>query len=51
MDREWSGAGLPLSDRDTALWEKAEQEIRANRCGDVILRVVDEHGRPLAGAV
>ena len=48
MDGEWSGAGLALSDRDAALWEKAAQEIKANRCGDVILRVVDENGRPLA---
>jgi len=47
MAEEWSGPALPLSAKDLAAWEKAEQEIEANRCGDVLIRVTDEHGKPL----
>jgi GH35 family endo-1,4-beta-xylanase len=49
MDVEWSGLGLALSPKDLAAWEKAEQEIEANRCGDVIVRVADENGQALSG--
>ena len=49
MGLEWRGAELPFSARDTVLWERAEQEIEAHRCGDVIMRVVDANGQPLRG--
>ena len=47
MAVEWSGLALSLSAKDLAAWEKAEQEIEANRCGDVLIRVADENGQPL----
>ena len=49
MDYEWSGTQLALSARDLAAWEGAEQKIKANRCGVVIVRVVDDNGQPLRG--
>lgn len=49
MAEEWSGLVLPLTAKDLAAWEKAEQEIEANRCGDVLVRVADDNGQPLQG--
>jgi len=49
MGLEWRGAELPFSARDTILWERAEQEIKAHRCGEVIMRIVDADGQPLRG--
>ena len=49
MGGEWRGRSLPLSARDIVFWEKADQEIEANRCGDAIIRVVNDSGQPLKG--
>ncbi|MBC7236185.1 MAG: endo-1,4-beta-xylanase [Chloroflexi bacterium] len=49
METEWRAPSLPLSDKDLAMWESAEEQIDANRCGGLVVRVVDVHGRPLRG--
>ncbi len=49
MGIEWGGRALPLSAKDIVLWEKANREIEAHRCGDAIIRVVDDSGQPLRG--
>ncbi len=45
----WSGARLPLSARDTLLWERSTQQIRAQRCGSLLVRLVDQENQPLRG--
>lgn len=47
MDARWSGSALPLNDKDLAVLEDAERSVESNRCGDLIVRVVDENGQPL----
>ncbi len=49
MDTEWRATALPLGDRDVAMWEVAESQIDAHRCGGLVLRAVDMHGQPLPG--
>lgn len=49
MDTEWSGASLLSGAQDAVAWERAGKEIEANRCGDLIVRVLDAHGQPLHG--
>jgi GH35 family endo-1,4-beta-xylanase len=48
---EWSGEHLALAPRDAAQWEKAEQTIASQRCGDIMLTIVDEDGRPLPNVI
>lgn len=44
-----SGAQLPLSARDALLWERSAQQIAAQRCGSLIVRLVDQDNNPLRG--
>lgn len=48
-DVPWSGAQLSLSARDTMLWERSAQQIRAQRCGSLLIRLVDQENQPLRG--
>lgn len=48
MSDEWSALALPLTAKDLVAWEKAEQQIETNRCGDVLIRVTNEDGQPLS---
>ena len=50
MLSKWDGSALKLSARDSAAWEGAEDEIEAHRCGELIVRVVDQFGQPLERA-
>ena len=47
MLSRWDGSALDLSARDSAAWERAEDDIEAHRCGELIVRVVDQFGQPL----
>ncbi|MBN1402392.1 MAG: endo-1,4-beta-xylanase, partial [Anaerolineae bacterium] len=49
MRPNWSGDNLSLGPRDMTAWERAEQGIRANRCGKFLLRVVNGNGQPISG--
>jgi endo-1,4-beta-xylanase len=49
MRPTWSGDNLSLGPRDMTAWARAEQAIQANRCGNLLLRVVDGNGQPLSG--
>ena len=42
----WSGQNLPLTARGREAWERASQDIEANRCGEMLLRVIDANGQP-----
>ncbi len=39
---------LPATGNDLLAWEKAQHQIKANRCGELIVRVVNEQGQPLS---